>query len=588
MSKASLELGGGNWAAKDGKLLGYAVGDTSGKYVPREFDFTRGGDLAATRVNEDGLIEKYRENLLLQSNNFGETWQPLSTSVASNQAGYDGTNDAWLLSITGGTSDQRIYQDVSYNGIHTFSVFAKKNDSNWLSLRIGNAVNKWYDLENGELGNSTIDTAYIDASIEDYGNGWWRCSLTFTDSYTTSTRIYPAEGDLDVTQTSGSIYIQDAQVEYGLVATDYLESGATTGKAGILENLPRIDYTGGSASLLLEPQRANLVPFSEYLTFEGRTTITYNHDTSPEGFKNSTRFSNTTETGAHRTHTEAFNLAEGETYTASLFAKKGTLKKISFRLLASNESSYGDDGVTGIGFNEAIFDLNDGSISGDTTGASMVDYGNGWYRCIMTDSVDEVVTDARMYVYFRADDGTKSYTGATSENMEIYGVQVEAGSYATSYIPTYGVSATRNNESTDTLHSLSSFTWFFEISRLGFSDDMTGAALTLRTSAGVEHIRCHFDAPSQQIRIRDAINGYVNIGDPISVTADTYVKVCVVGDGSAIKTFANGTQSGSSYTIVTPHDIGRVYMNEKGFNCRQLLVFPTALTDSECIALTTL
>jgi hypothetical protein len=45
MSKASLELGGGNWAAKDTKLLGYAVGDTSGKYLPREFDFSRGADI---------------------------------------------------------------------------------------------------------------------------------------------------------------------------------------------------------------------------------------------------------------------------------------------------------------------------------------------------------------------------------------------------------------------------------------------------------------------------------------------------------------------------------------------------------------
>ena len=56
MSNASLELGGDNWAAKDGNLLGYAVGDSSGKYVPREFTFTRGSNLAATRVAANGLI----------------------------------------------------------------------------------------------------------------------------------------------------------------------------------------------------------------------------------------------------------------------------------------------------------------------------------------------------------------------------------------------------------------------------------------------------------------------------------------------------------------------------------------------------
>lgn len=82
MSKASLELGGGNWAAKDGNLLGYAVGDTSGKYLPREFDFTRGADIAATRVNKDGLVEKYRENLIKSSNDFTATgWTPAQATL---------------------------------------------------------------------------------------------------------------------------------------------------------------------------------------------------------------------------------------------------------------------------------------------------------------------------------------------------------------------------------------------------------------------------------------------------------------------------------------------------------------------------
>ena len=38
-----------------------------------DFTFDRGSNLAATRVNADGLIEKGRENLLLQSNNFSDS-----------------------------------------------------------------------------------------------------------------------------------------------------------------------------------------------------------------------------------------------------------------------------------------------------------------------------------------------------------------------------------------------------------------------------------------------------------------------------------------------------------------------------------
>jgi hypothetical protein len=64
MNNASLELGGTNWAEKDGNILGYSVGDTSGKYFPQEFTFARGSNLSATRIGKTGLIVKGRENLL--------------------------------------------------------------------------------------------------------------------------------------------------------------------------------------------------------------------------------------------------------------------------------------------------------------------------------------------------------------------------------------------------------------------------------------------------------------------------------------------------------------------------------------------
>ena len=58
------------------------------------------------------------------------------------------------------------------------------------------------------------------------------------------------------------MYIQDAMINQGLAALPYVESGASTAKAGTLENEPRIDYSSGTASLLLEPQRTNLVEHS--------------------------------------------------------------------------------------------------------------------------------------------------------------------------------------------------------------------------------------------------------------------------------------------------------------------------------------
>ncbi len=92
--------------------------------VDGDFDFTRSS--YATRVNSQGLIEKERSNLLLQSNNFDTTWGVnfgLNTPT-SGQTGYDGTSDAWLLEKDA-YAFTYMFQDLSRGGLQTYSAYAK-------------------------------------------------------------------------------------------------------------------------------------------------------------------------------------------------------------------------------------------------------------------------------------------------------------------------------------------------------------------------------------------------------------------------------------------------------------------------------
>ena len=66
---ASLMLLASGGAQKDGKVYSVKPTDGSG-----DFTFSRGSNLSATRVNASQLIEKGRENRLLQSNQFDTTW----------------------------------------------------------------------------------------------------------------------------------------------------------------------------------------------------------------------------------------------------------------------------------------------------------------------------------------------------------------------------------------------------------------------------------------------------------------------------------------------------------------------------------
>ena len=233
-----------------------------------DFTFSRGSNISATRVNADGYIEKGYENLLLQSNTFDTTWANINSTETSGQQGYDGSNDAWLLEKS--AANGFIYQSISTSGVQTLSIYAKQGSANSIRLLVlasGGSGDLDYNLSTGVI-DSTSPSVIGSANIQDVGNGWYRCSFSVNFSPTTQLRIYPAENG-STSSTSGSIYIQDAMLNQGMVAYPYVETTTAPVAGGILEDMPRLDYSNGSCpSLLLEPSRTNLIRYSEYIWYQ--------------------------------------------------------------------------------------------------------------------------------------------------------------------------------------------------------------------------------------------------------------------------------------------------------------------------------
>ena len=417
-------------AGKDGKA--YSIKPTDGT---GDFTFSRGSNLAATRVGADGLIEKGRENLLTYSNEFDTNWvnSNVTTPITTGHAGYDGSTNAWLLNSTT-TSSSSILRSINLSGVETISFFAKEGTTNWICV-FGGVSNStaWFNVSESAPALGTLQSEVIDASITPVTGaaGWFRCSVTYNIS-STGFRIYLSSGDGSFNSAIGdNIYVQDAQLEQGLAATDYIESGATTGKAGLLEDEPRFDYSGGTTcpSLLLEGSRTNLVPFSEYYgdLFLQRATLTSNYGISPEGVQNAAAIFNTTDNGRHNLYGAYFAVTSGTSYVNSVFAKAGTITKMKLRMFSG--------GGTDIGFNDGDFDLTNGTATG--TGAGIESYGNGWYRCYVVDSPTSSVSNARFNVELLDANGSISYVGSVTDYIEVFGSQVEAGSYPTSYIPNH-------------------------------------------------------------------------------------------------------------------------------------------------------
>jgi len=558
-----------------------------------DFTFTRAS--AATRVNASGNIEKETSNLLLQSNQFDTTWSNNGTTETSGQSGYDGSSDAWLLekSIAGGS----IRQSIVFNGVGTYSVYAKAGTLNYILLYInygsGTDTQAYFDLSNGSVGTTIAE---IDANIESVGNGWYRCSVSFsTPSATATTLFFPAQGDGDTSGTSGNIYIQDAQLEQGLVARDYIETTTTAIYGGITDNVPRLDYTDSSCpALLLEPLRTNLIAYSEY--FNGAdwinvgVTATENAVISPEGVQNATQL-NFTGTSYKRFEQNTSNAATA--CTTSIFMKYINHDIVMARMDSTSGASYAWFNIqTG----EVLkVDGANGSVPDPI--ASVDDYGDGWYRLNTTQN--SMASNQEIFWYFVPDINTSTGGWTGSGSAYAYGAQFEEGSYATSYIPTYGSSVTRNAENTKAtnvsdLIGQSEGTLYVETK--GQTKD-SSLLLRVAQSGGVYGDSIYIDIAVGGSLRAVIFNNYVSqMLSTTSVTDGQSIKAALAYSNNDCVFYLNGTQIASDISVSLPTSLADILLGSyypansaqqyKGTN--QALVFKTRLSNEELADLTTI
>ena len=175
------------------------------------------------------LIEEARTNIAVQSQTFGTSpWAPdvdavINTDVATAP---DGTTTADQLIDDASTGGSFIYvsasQALSTSTVYVLSCFMKQDGKSWGYLNMASlgalAISAYYDLANGVVG-ATVGADVDDTGIDDYGNGWYRCWLTFTSDSTDTfgnLRAYVADGDGDISverDGTASILLWGMQVE---------------------------------------------------------------------------------------------------------------------------------------------------------------------------------------------------------------------------------------------------------------------------------------------------------------------------------------------------------------------------------------
>jgi len=386
-----------------------------------------------------------------------------------------------------------------------------------------------------------------------------------------------------------------------------------TNSSGLLESMgsgvPRLSYMYGSCpALLLEPQRTNLALYSEDFTngwsLEG-ATISSNTNTAPDGNTTADRISESAITDVHRIYRSAYTITSGTTYTYSLFVLKGTSRYC--RLVFNQQGNAAVWAAAQFDLDTLTFTSGVGSGGGTFSGATISQLPNSsWIR--ITISASLATTSA--FAFFALSNGTaisssdsrgcNSYLGSTSNNLIIWGAQLELGAYATTIIPTTTASATRiadsfsrNNIYTNGLITSSGGTWFVELrNNIVYTRDAFSNGLQLadnNTSGGLSgngFIVRRNDLSQGRLNIQKVISG---VPTALFATATDTVKFAIKWNGTTADVFVNGTKEVSATAFTTTNmEYLLGYATDVPKFIQAMALYPTPLSDTDCTTLTTL
>jgi hypothetical protein len=337
----------------------------------------------------------------------------------------------------------------------------------------------------------------------------------------------------------------------------------------------------------LEKQSTNILTYSEDFSNAAWTktdlTVIANAITSPDGTTNAQKIVPNTTNGTH--YIDQFVTISSVDYTYTIYAKKGEYNYLYVNAY-SNSSR------------RTWFDLNSGTVSLNTSPniATIESVGNGWYRCTITNT-SSGTTGA---FQFGADpnNGTinanPSFSGDGTSGIYVWGAQIEASSYPTSYIPTTSASATRvADECSKTgISSLIGQTEGVLFVDFVFTAYDGSAKWIAFLGGGANYIGLY--ANSNTYIIGEVSNTTSQFSGAYSFSVGQRYKIAIAYKSNDFAYYINGAQisTASSGTVPTTSDFTFLYSttNDRigGKVYNQLCLFKTRLTNAELASLTTI
>jgi len=371
-------------------------------------------------------------------------------------------------------------------------------------------------------------------------------------------------------------YYKSLSGKYAPIEVDFSRTTTATrvNRNGLIEtvpaNVPRIDYTDGSAKLLIEPSRTNSLAFDlrikntlsqTFLGTENYGDVTLDKVTINNTGSHTLQFIPGQPAGTDIiTMSQIIKDVDGNDVVGGFMVDR-IANALVYALVRVNQNGVIVNDALGVGINSGSYYL-----------------GNGFYRIWVTiDTNNTLASNVRF--------------GYTNLNQTILmgGYQLEAGSYPTSYIPTAGSAVTRVNDfstktSASNLIGQTEGTLFFDIkditnlyAYLGVDNGTTGTRIIMYSlNDGKIHGQVRKDGNVIFTNASSVLNGRA--------------KAAVAFNGSESVFYVNGTQvatgNGTTYTNLSNFTFN--HSNPRGAEINQSLLFKTRLSDEACIELTTI
>ena len=385
----------------------------------------------------------------------------------------------------------------------------------------------------------------------------------------TSFKYYSAAGsfivaptDLGVTHT---IYIKNTANQIFLFQNATTNSSISIDNVSVKEyitetNTPRLDYSTGAEAFLLEPQRTNLIQYSE--DFSGANWVVFSDITvtpnttdvlSPSGFYNANKVVST-------------NATRGFYYTGLSVTSDAT-RTIYLK----------------------------GSVGGETV---LLKDGSGFGGS----AAHTLTTDWARYEFKTINDGN-TYQGLFVDDISVgtiyaWGAQIEQGSYATSYIPTSGTTVTRNQELCyDATPVINSEEGVLYIDVAYLNDTGTFRTISINDGTNNNQVAIESRPTSNQIKAFVVVEGVSVMGSTQTLTdVKSFNKMALKWNKDNFSWWVNGVKlhedtSGDTFSNGT---LTKLNFNNgiQNFpfegNTKGLKVYPKALADVELQDLTTI